>query len=193
MSTEERDPARPTEPSAERSTTLSAADSAERSAALSTAVALRTAGHREEAKDRLLALAARFPDDAEVAYQTAWAHDVLGLEADAVPHYERALAAGTPSALSAEDRRGTLLGLGSTYRTLGRYADAVATLRRGTEEFPDDGALRAFLAMALYNTGDHHDSVRLLLQLLAETSTDPSVRKYRAAVEYYAQDLDKVE
>ncbi|MFE4588424.1 tetratricopeptide repeat protein [Streptomyces laurentii] len=159
---------------------------------LTEAVALRTAGRREEARDLLVALADRHPDDAEIAYQTAWAHDVLGLEADAVPYYERALAAG-PDSLGAEDRGGAFLGLGSTYRVLGRYDDAVATLRRGAEEFPEDGALRAFLAMALFNAGEAHDSVRTLLRLLVESSEDPSVQRYRSAIAYYAEDLHRVE
>ncbi|MGW6568526.1 tetratricopeptide repeat protein [Streptomyces sp. NPDC054975] len=169
----------------------------ERDGLLAAAVALREQGRQEEARDRLLELAALRPDDAEVAYQTAWAHDVLGLEAEAVPYYERALKetvrggpSGTATGLSEEDRRGALLGLGSTFRTLGRYEEAVATLRGAVEEFPDDGALRTFLAMALFNTGDHHESARLLLRLLAATSDDPYVRRYRPAIEHYAEDLD---
>ncbi|MFF8276059.1 tetratricopeptide repeat protein [Streptomyces lateritius] len=158
---------------------------------LAEAIRLREQGRQEEARARLLELSARYPDDAEVAYQTAWAHDVLGLEAEAVPFYERALDGTGASALSTDDRRGALLGLGSTYRVLGRYERAVATLRRGAEEFPDDGALRTFLAMALFNTGDHHESTRLLLNLLAATSDDPDVRRYRPAIEYYARDLNE--
>ncbi|MGX2996317.1 tetratricopeptide repeat protein [Streptomyces sp. JNUCC 64] len=162
-------------------------DDGTRDALLAEAVRLREDGRREEARARLLELSAAHPDDAEVAYQTAWAHDVLGLEAEAVPHYERALAL---PGLDGEDRRGALLGLGSTYRVLGRYEDAVTTLRAGAGEFPDEGALRAFLAMALFNTGAHHESARLLLELLAETSGDPSVRAYREAIRHYARDLD---
>ncbi|GHJ92502.1 hypothetical protein SNE510_20210 [Streptomyces sp. NE5-10] len=161
----------------------------ERDRLLSEAVVLRAGGGKEEARERLVALAARLPGDAEVAYQTAWAHDVLGLEAEAVPYYETALAG---DGLTADDRRGALLGLGSTYRTLGRYEDAVTLLERAAAEFPEDGGLRAFLAMALYNTGRHHDSVRLLLNLLAATSEDPSVREYRTAIEHYARDLDAI-
>lgn len=154
---------------------------------LAEAVGLREAGEAEKARPLLLALSAEFPGDARVAYQTAWAHDVLGLEAEAVPFYERAVAL---PGLPGEDRRGALLGLGSTYRVLGRYADAVRTLRQGLEEFPDDGALGAFLAMALFNTGEHRESTALLLRLLAATSEDPSVRAYRRALGFYAGDLD---
>lgn len=88
---------------------------------------------------------------------------------------------------------GALLGLGSTYRILGRYGQAVETLRRGVEEFPDDGSLRTFLAMALYNTDEHHEAMRLLLELTAATSRDPHVQQYRRAIEHYAKDLDEIE
>ncbi|WP_189539914.1 tetratricopeptide repeat protein [Streptomyces gelaticus] len=159
-----------------------------RNGLLAAAVRLRTEGHREEARQRLLSLSVDFPADAEIAYQTAWAHDVLGLEAEAVPFYERSLA-GT--GLSEEDHRGALRGLGSTYRVLGQYDKAVEVLRAGAGQFPDDGALRTFLAMALFNTGEHHEAMRLLLQLLAAGSTDPSVRQYRAAIEHYARDLNE--
>ncbi|WP_353946961.1 tetratricopeptide repeat protein [Streptomyces sp. HUAS MG91] len=157
---------------------------------LAQSVRLRETGHREEARERLLALRARFPEDVRVAYQTAWAHDVLGLEADAVPHYVDAVAG---PGLSTDDRRGALLGLGSTYRTLGRHADAVATLSAATAEFPEDNALKTFLSMALYNVGRAHDGMRLLLTVLAATSADPDIVGYRPAIEYYARDLDAVE
>ncbi|WP_327270448.1 tetratricopeptide repeat protein [Streptomyces sp. NBC_01218] len=155
---------------------------------LAGAVRLRTEGRPEEARERLLTLTAEFPEDAEIAYQTAWAHDVLGLEAEAVPYYERALSAGK---LGDEDRLGALIGLGSTYRVLGRYGQAVEVLRRGVADFPADGALRTFLAMALYNTGEHHEAMELLLRVVATTSEDPSVRRYRTAVEHYASGLDE--
>ncbi|MCC9739881.1 tetratricopeptide repeat protein [Streptomyces sp. MNU89] len=141
----------------------------------------------DESLEQLLDLAARFPGDAGVAYRAACAHDRLGLEAGAVPFYERCLA-GT--GLPDEDRRGAFLGLGSTYRVLGQYTRAVETLRRGVAEYPDDGGLRTFLAMALYNTGEHHEAMSLLLDLLATTSQDPSVREYRRAIALYAGDLD---
>ncbi|MFD3484060.1 tetratricopeptide repeat protein [Streptomyces sp. NPDC058665] len=153
---------------------------------LAEAVGLRTRGEAERARERLVALADRHPDDAEVAYQTAWTHDALGVEAEAVAYYERALA-GT--GLSAEDRLGALVGLGSTFRILGRYEEAVRTLRGGLAEFPDDGALRTFLAMALFNTGQHDEAMRILLELLATTSEDPQVRTYRRAIGHYAKDL----
>lgn len=156
---------------------------------LAKAVWLREQGRHDQARSRLLALATEFPDDAEIAYQTAWIHDVLGLEAEAVPYYERSL---TGSHLTTEDRRDALLGLGSTYRTLGRYTEAEHTLRQATEEFPDDAALQTFLAMALFNTGHHHEAASTLLTLLTATSQDPRIRQYQRAIDHYAQDLEAV-
>ncbi|CAL9614111.1 hypothetical protein SUDANB120_05711 [Streptomyces sp. enrichment culture] len=162
----------------------------ERDAALARAVRLREQGQAEQARERLLELVDRYPEDAEIAYQTAWAHDVLGLEREAVPFYEQALAG---EGLSPEDRRGALLGLGSTHRVLGSYGVAAQTLRRGLAEFPDDPALEAFLAMALYNQGESREAVRLLLKTLTATSSDRRVQAYRRAIEYYADDLDGVQ
>lgn len=173
--------------------TIFEAGGGDRDARLAEAVALRATGAEAErlrARDLLVALAAELPDDAEVAYQTAWVHDVLGLEAEAVPFYERALAG---SGLSEPDRRGARLGHASTLRNLGRYPEAVAAFRDGLAEFPDDNALRTFCAMALYNVGEHHDAMRILLETLAATSSDPGIQRYRPAIEHYAKDLDAVD
>jgi tetratricopeptide (TPR) repeat protein len=160
-----------------------------RDQALAQAVRLREGGQVEEARTQLLALGREWPDDAEVAYQTAWAHDRLGLEAAAAPFYEHALRNG----LAAEHRIGAYVGLGSTYRVLGRYEQARSTLERGLGEFPGNAALRTFLAMTLYNLGAARDGLALALTVLAETSSDPGVEGYRRAITYYADDLDAVE
>lgn len=152
---------------------------------LARAVRLREEGERDEAREILLELAERYPADAEIAYQAAWVHDALGLEAEAVPFYERALAGET---LTAEHRLGAFTGLGSTLRVLGRFDDALATFRRGLAEFPGDVPLRTFAAMALYNAGEAREAVGALLKLLAETG---QVGSYRPAVEYYAENLDE--
>ncbi|WP_037321087.1 tetratricopeptide repeat protein [Amycolatopsis orientalis] len=153
------------------------------------AIRLREQG-TDEARLRLIALTEQHPRDAVIAYQTAWAHDSAGLEAEAAPFYERALAG---DGLSTEDRHGVFVGLGSTYRVLGRYDEALKTLRRGLDEFPDDAALRTFLAMALYNVGEAREAAGTLLKVLAATSADAGVQRYRRAVEYYADHLDDVE
>ncbi|WP_409492546.1 tetratricopeptide repeat protein [Amycolatopsis sp. cmx-11-12] len=153
------------------------------------AIQLRELG-TDDARRQLVALSEQNPRDAVIAYQTAWAHDSAGLEAEAAPFYERALSG---DGLSTEDRHGVFVGLGSTYRVLGKYGESLKTLRRGLDEFPDDGALRTFLAMALYNVGEAREAAGTLLKVLAATSSDAGVQRYRRAVEYYADHLDDVE
>ncbi|NRQ30326.1 tetratricopeptide repeat protein [Nonomuraea sp. NN258] len=150
---------------------------------LARAVRWREDGRHEEARDLLLELSGRHPDDVEVAYQTAWVHDVLGLESEAVPYYEKALAGPGLS-----DRLGAFTGLGSTYRVLGRVDESLATFERGLAEFPDDPGLRTFMAMALYNAGRARAAVSTLLTVVAQSD---QVGRYRRAVEYYAENLDE--
>lgn len=152
------------------------------------ALQLRAEERYAESRDLLLTLLAADPGNPTLLYQAAWAHDVMGLETEAAPYYERAIEAGLPR----EELRGALLGLGSTYRTIGAYDQAVKTLTRGTEEFPEDGSFRVFLAMALYNTGAARDAMSLLLKELAASSEDPQIQGYRKAIAYYADRLDEV-
>jgi len=79
----------------------------------------------EEARTLLLGLAAAYPDDAEITFQTAVVHDNLGRSREAVPLYVQALTQG----LSRPDLERAFLGLGSTYRGLGDYQQAEETLR----------------------------------------------------------------
>lgn len=155
---------------------------------LAAAIRLREAGRKEEALALLQQLQRAAPDDARINYQCAWTCDSLGYEREAVPFYERALAHG----LTGEDRRGAMLGLGSTYRTLGQYEQAIAVLRAGLAEFPDGREFAAFLAIALYNTGAHAEAMRLLLHTLAETTQDERLLGYRRALTFYADHLDEV-
>ena len=104
------------------------------------------------------------PDDPRVAVLTAWTHDSLGLEEEAAEHYEAALANG----LSGDDLRGALLGLGSTYRTLGRDEDSERIFRRGLEEFPDFRPYRVFRAMLQYNRGEAREAVQELIAVLLD-------------------------
>jgi tetratricopeptide (TPR) repeat protein len=152
------------------------------------AQALRAAGRKEEARELLLALAAEFPDDGPIQYAAACVHDSLGLEEEAVPFYLAALRAGLPD----DDRRGAYLGLGSTYRALGRYTESRDTFEEGLTHFPGAAELRAFLAMTRYNLGMYHAAVAGLLEVLADTSADPAVRSYERAIRFYAENLDQM-
>jgi tetratricopeptide (TPR) repeat protein len=154
---------------------------------LARAVELREGGDLEQARALLLELRAELPDDAQVAVQTAWVHDSMGLEEEAVEHYEAAIAGD----LSDDELRGALLGLGSTYRTLGRDEDSDRTFRQGIERFPDFLPLRVFHAMTAYNLGRPRDAVEELVKVLLESTSDPTILRYRRSLSAYAEDLDR--
>src|SRR3954469_313162 len=141
----------------------------------------------EHARPLLLELRAEQAGDPRIAVLTAWTHDSLGLEAEAAEHYEAALANG----LAGDDLRGALLGLGSTYRTLGRDDDSERIFRRGLEEFPDFRPYRVFRALLQYNRGEAREAVQELITMLVETTSDPAIQRYERALTGYADDLDR--
>lgn len=149
--------------------------------------ALRAAGDHDAALQLALELVRAAPKDAELQYEVACLHDYLGQEAAAVGHYIAAIAAG----LDGELLRNAYLGLGSTYRALGAYAEALATLDEGVRRFPAALELRVFQAMALYNAGRAKEAVETLLRVVAETTSDAELASYRRAIELYAEDIDR--
>jgi len=154
---------------------------------LALAKELRANGKHAEARELLVALVAQSPNDAELQYEAACVHDFLGEEASAVAYYHAAIL----GPLSEEHLRGAYLGLGSTYRALGRYIEAEATLRQGVERFPQANEMKVFLAMALHNLGQSKAAVECLLAVLAQTSSDKEIQAYRRAIVLYAQDIDR--
>lgn len=154
---------------------------------LSKAIELRDEGKLTESNEILMAMAKDDPKSAEINYQCAWSFDILGKEADAVPYYEKALQLG----LNDEDALGATIGLGSTYRTLGRYKKSKAVFESGLARFPENNALKAFYAMTLYNVEEHVKAMEILLTCLVKTSNDPDITSFRRAIGFYADKLDK--
>ncbi len=154
---------------------------------LSRAIQLRKEKQVEEARDLLLDLHAEYPNDAQVNYQCAWVHDLLGLEREAIPFYEKAVQTG----LNNEELQGALLGMGSTYRCIGEYKKAYDTFQQAIQLFPERHEYRTFLAMTYYNLGEPAKAMELLLNSLAETSNDAGVIKYKNAIQFYADKLDQ--
>ena len=154
---------------------------------LASAIQLRETGKHKEARELLLELNSEFPDDAQVNFQCAWIHDLLGLEREAIPFYEKAIQAG----LSGEDLQGALLGMGSTYRCIGEYQKAKETFQRALELFPQRNEFKVFLAMTYYNLKEHSKAMELLLTSLVETSKDEAILSYDRAIRFYADKLDE--
>ncbi len=156
-------------------------------ARLNKAIKLRENGKLKEANSLLLLLVNEFPDDAYINYQCAWSFDVLGLEKEAIPFYEKAIEIG----LQETDLIEAYLGLGSTYRTIGEYGKSKELLQRAIRKY-DDNSLKVFLSMTLYNLGEHTESMRILLRIVAETSSDKSILDFKKAIVYYSDKLDKL-
>lgn len=113
---------------------------------------------------------------------------MLGKEAEAVPFYEKGIKLG----LDEEELEGALVGLGSTYRTLGEYEKSKSTFVKGIELFPNNKALQVFYAMTLYNLNEHSKAIELLLKCLTETTRDEEIISYKKAIEFYSDKLDEV-
>lgn len=154
---------------------------------LSSAIQLREGQKHEEAREALLQLHSEFPDDPQVNFQCAWIHDLLGLEREAIPFYEKAVSTG----LKGEDLQGALLGMGSTYRCIGEYQKAKETFERALEIFPERNEYKVFLAMTYYNLGEHSMAIEILLTSLLETTKDEGILGYDRAIRFYADKLDK--
>ncbi len=155
---------------------------------IETAIHLRQDNKGKQALAMLQRLLKKQPNDARLNYQAAWTCDSLGQEREAMPYYETALELG----LQGEDLRGALLGLGSTYRTLGEYDKSALTFKAGIEFFPEAHEFRVFLAMACYNLGQHHEAMTLLLRTVAETSNDAEVTRFKKAILFYSDKLDQI-
>ena len=118
----------------------------------------------------------------EEEFQIACAHDRRGEEAEAIPHYRRALELGLDEA----DARGAMLGLGSSLRNIGEHAEAVQVLEEAVVRFPDYPALRAFLALARHSAGLGALAVADLIEL-AIGSAD--LDGYERALAFYVDEL----
>ena len=147
----------------------------------------RKAGRFEDARQLFIELYAASPDDAQICYQYAWLHDNLGEERAAVPLYEHAIALGLPE----DDLRNAMLGLGSTFRSLGEYEKALTYLQQGAAHFPDSNEFHVFMAMTLHNLGRHPEAMELLLRVIANTTSDQWVKRYQRALLFYADKLDQ--
>ncbi|WP_246938826.1 tetratricopeptide repeat protein [Bacillus pinisoli] len=155
---------------------------------LDKAVHLRKIGSNKESNVLLMKLVQEHPENASVNYQCAWSFDLLGEESKAVPFYEKAIELGLPP----DELEGALLGLGSTYRTLGEYEKSKKTLQKGIETFPNNRALQTFYSMTLYNLNEHSKAMELLLKCLIETTKDEDILIYKKAIDFYSNKLDEI-
>lgn len=155
---------------------------------LEKAINLRKNGNYKESSELLIKLVKEYPNNASINYQCAWSFDLLGEESKAVPFYEKAIELG----LSSTELEGALIGLGSTYRTLGEYDKSKNIFLKGIESFPDNRAIQTFYSMTLYNLNEHSQAMELLLKCLIDTTTNDEILKYKKAIGFYLNKLDEI-
>ncbi|WP_212936226.1 tetratricopeptide repeat protein [Bacillus hominis] len=151
---------------------------------LKQAIKLRNEKKYAQSREILIGLT-NFTRDAEVLYQCAWIHDVMGLETEAVPYYEQAIANG----LDGESLRGAYIGLGSTYRCIGEYDKAIIVLEAGIKKFPENDVMKVFLSLAKYNVNDHEEAMKLLLETVVKVD---EVKEFERAISFYKDNLNGV-
>ncbi|MEM9951435.1 MAG: tetratricopeptide repeat protein [Chloroflexota bacterium] len=155
---------------------------------LKQAIQHRQNGNYTQAEAILTDLYQDYPDDPLINYHFAWTCDVQGKEREAVSYYEKAIANG----LSDNDLRRALLGLGSTYRTLGDYENSRRILAMGIEKFPQANEFPVFLSITLYNLNEDKIAVQTLLKILLNTTSDDNILRFKRALALYAEDLDRI-
>ena len=125
-------------------------------------------------------LVAELPAGSAIAYfERASAYDSTGHPDVAVGLYRAALEAGLPGLR----RRRATIQLASSLRNLGNAAEAAALLLAELRAPPDelDGAVRAFLALALVDLGREREAVSLSLVALSKY-----LPRYNRSLERYA-------
>lgn len=149
---------------------------------------LRQQDDLEGSQELLLTLLDEYPRDAVVLYEVGGAYDVLDEQKKAIPYYQKAIKAG----LSGDDLQECLICLGICQRSIGDFDTAVTTLKNATQKFPDNNGARIFLALAYYSAAQEDEAVRILLDLLLQTSSDEDIQAYADTIDFYKDHLDDI-
>jgi len=120
--------------------------------------------------------------DPAALFERACARDSTGRSDQAVPLYRAALAGG----LTGLRRRRASIQLASSLRSLGQAREAAGMLEAECRQPSDelDGAVSAFLALALADLGREREALQLSLAALA-----PCLPRYNRSLARYAAEL----
>jgi Flp pilus assembly protein TadD len=147
--------------------------------------ALSRAGRDEDAIASFQRLVEEFPEEPRAHFELAGTYDYVGREAEAVAPYRRAMELG----LIGDDVPRWYVQLGSTLRNVGETEEAVRLLSDGQERFPDDAAIRVFLALALHSAGRDREALVALLDVLLANREGVALRGYERAIGEYTDEL----
>lgn len=133
-----------------------------------------------------LAQAREHPEDVRAVLAAGGACDRLGLEHDAIVHYDRAVQLGIPE----DTREDFIIWHGSTMRNVGRVEEAVAKLAEGCTVYPENVAMRAFLALALHSAGHATLALATMLEAALGAAKRPDgFGRYARALASYQTEL----
>jgi tetratricopeptide (TPR) repeat protein len=136
---------------------------------------------------RIDSLAAELPAGSAIAFfERACAQDSTGHPDRAVPLYQAALERG----LTGIRRRRAIIQMASSLRNLGNAEKAVALLTAELDESSDelDGAVKAFLALALFDVGREREAVAHSLAALSQY-----LPRYNRSLARYARELVEIQ
>jgi tetratricopeptide (TPR) repeat protein len=131
-------------------------------------------------------LVAQFPDEARAHYELACARDRADREVEAVAAYRAAMQLG----LSGDELRSAYLGLGSTLRNVGEYAESLQLLTEACARYPGYAPLRLFLALTQCSAGQERQAVIQLMDYICEHI---DLDGYDRALNYYRNELKAAE
>ncbi|MFN8372822.1 MAG: tetratricopeptide repeat protein [Anaerolineae bacterium] len=150
---------------------------------IATGRALEKEGSEQQAIDYFHSLLAEYPDNALVEFEFGGAYDFAGYEAEAIPHYRRAMKLGLPD----DELARAYVQLGSSLRNVGEFDEAVQLLTEGVAKFPDYRPLKVFLALAQHSA---HQAQAALVTLLDVLLLDADrLDGYVRALHYYTDEL----
>jgi tetratricopeptide (TPR) repeat protein len=148
-------------------------------------LALSRAQRYDEAIAHFRQLAEQYPDEPRAYFEYGGAFDSAGYEAEAIPHYYRAMALG----LTGDDLPAVYVQLGSSLRNVGKIDEAIKLLDEGCQKFPDYAALRMFRAFALCSAGQYQPATFDLMELAISHIQTLDMQQYKRAIRFYTDEL----
>lgn len=151
-------------------------------------IELRSKKEYIKAKEKMENILSKDPNNAYYNYQMAWCLDNLGLEHEAIHYYHKSI----NNNLELIYLKDAYIGLGSTYRSIGKYKEAEHILYEGLTKYDDSPVLKIFLAITQYNMNNNQKSVSLLIDTLLTNVENTEIHEYKNALKFYNENLDKI-
>lgn len=151
-------------------------------------IELRSKKEYIKAKEKMENILSKDPNNAYYNYQMAWCLDNLGLEHEAIHYFHKSI----NNNLELIYLKDAYIGLGSTYRSIGKYKEAEHILNEGLTKFDDSPVLKIFLAITQYNMNNNQKSVSLLIDTLLTNVENTEIHEYKNALKFYNENLDKI-